>query len=329
MIAPVSSLPAPEMTITAAEWDLLMAIGAGTEVGSVCEHFGLGEVEGSRRVKLLVERSLITIAPPHAASASTSDHALATDSDDFGLAPAGLTTDEIASPASVGAFDAAPTPVAPEHAAPVAPATASAHVAAAAPVAEAAPTAHIAPPAEAAPATPPHPGDRFGADAFGEAPVATPTDAGFLDPGERAWNPLGDDADHDSIAEATVADLGEEPDEAEASAPLDVNEVSFRPDPPAVDPRSGLMRRASDALPPPPPPAPPAAFEQFDAPTPPPPAPPSPADLVGSERVDGAEARRLLSGRGTERYDFEVADRGVDDEEDDGSLLMQYLRDES
>ncbi len=64
VIAPVSTLPAPEMTITSAEWDLLMAIGAGIEVGAVCEHFGLGEVEGSRRVKLLVERSLITIAPP-------------------------------------------------------------------------------------------------------------------------------------------------------------------------------------------------------------------------------------------------------------------------
>ncbi len=345
VIAPVSTLPTPEVTITSGEWDLLMAIGAGTEVGSICDHFGLGEVEGSRQVKLLVERSLITIEAPTVSVAPVVTPVVAeaapTDSDDFGLAPAGLTTDDPISPAvSVGAFDATPAPT---------PAPA--------------PTPIPAPDAATASS------ERFGVDALGETPSAIPTESGFLDPAERAWNPL---ADADAGADAEVAaDAAEEeassfeapafdaafeastfeasafdaPSEDAAVSELpasDAEEFSFRsdPPPPAPDQRSTdrtQLRRASDVVPPPPP-APPAAFDQFDAPAPPPPAPPSPADLVGSERVDGAEARRLLAGRGADRIDSADRSDSVDrfdavadevEEEDDGSLLMQYLRDES
>ncbi len=376
VIAPVSTLPAPEMTITSAEWDLLMAIGAGSEVGAVCEHFGLGEVEGSRRIKLLVERSLITIAPPlitptfapssaaNAESAVDAESVDATDSDDFGLAPAGLTTDdsmEAPTPATIGAFDA---PVTSEQATPE-PVGATAFIA-----------DETATPVESA--------ERFGADVLGEAPAALPTESGFLDPGEReldrAWNPLSDAVSADAAAEAhpdapttyeapafeamfeatafeappapSAEPSGVEPAVAEAAGfepaafepPMpDASEFSFRSGPPSP---AMPLRRSSDALPPPPPPAPPTAFDLYDAPTPPPPAPPAPADLVGSERVDGAEARRLLTGRTTDRYPesaatdsaafeapaFETVPGGetdATDEDDDGSLLMQFLRDES
>lgn len=351
VIAPVSTLPTPEVTITSGEWDLLMAIGAGTEVGSICDHFGLGEVEGSRQVKLLVERSLITIEAPTVSVAAAAIPVVAepapTDSDDFGLAPAGLTTDDPIDPATinsattVGAFDAAPAPV---------------------------PAPSPAPEASAS-------SERFGVDAIGETPSAIPTESGFLDPAERAWSHLAE-AEADAEADTDAADSSEADDQTEATsfqapafeaafessafdspapehdeaadfeasafdAPsedaavselpaFDTDEFSFRsdPPPPSLDQRSTdrtQLRRVSDIVPPPPP-APPAAFDQFDAPAPPPPAPPSPADLVGSERVDGAEARRLLAGRGADRFDA-VAEEV--EEEDDGSLLMQYLRDES
>ncbi len=336
VITPVSTLPAPEMTITADEWDVLMAIGAGVEVGNVCEHFGLGEVEGSRRVKMLVERSLITIsAPPVAVAPSVVEpsavapvaiavkesepmveSSTAADSDDFGLAPAGLTTDDDMSvSATVGAFDATPVAV---------------------------------------PPMPPQAEDRFGAEALGQTPAALPTESGFLDPSERAWNPLSEQqhAEHEASS-ATHSAPGLEPPAYEppaydaafeadtvaapavestpadaprvAASAAEANEFSFRPEPTVFGRQDGPFRRASDSVPPPPP-APPAAFEPFEASAPPPPAPPSPADLVASERIDGAEARRLLSGRGTERYD---SDPELTEADDDGSLLMQYLRDES
>lgn len=323
VIAPVATLPAPEMTISAAEWDLLMAIGAGTEVGTVCEHFGLGEVEGSRRVKLLVERSLITIVPPSPATLA------AADSDDFGLAPAGLTTDEIVAPVaaatattSVGAFDATPTEsgfLDPGERSWVSSASADA-------------AAHEG----TATATSSAP-EAIGSASAGLEPGAF--ESGAFEPGAFESGAFESGVSESGAFEADGFEL--EADQAPTAreafdhvAPDDrppapaTNEFSFRPDPPSMEALGAPLRRASDALPPPPPPAPPAAFDHFDAPAPPPPAPPSPADLVGSERVDGAEARRLLSGRGTERYDAD--DHGFPaDEEDDGSLLMQYLRDES
>ncbi len=219
----------------------------------------------------------------------------------------------MAASASVGAFDATQPP--------------------------AEPAAHTPTALPATPGMPPA-SQRFGTDALGESPAAVPTESGFLDPADRAWNPLSDlpDTEASSTDPAPAAPAFEPPayeaafeaeafDEppapAEAEAVVDT-EFSFRPDPPLMDTDGTPLRRVTDALPPPPP-APPTAFDQFDAAAPPPPAPPSPADLVGSERVDGAEARRLLSGRGTERYDAD----DFTDEEDDGSLLMQYLRDES
>lgn len=64
VVAPVALLDVPEITISAEEWELLLAIGSGNEVGGVCDLIGLGEVEGSRRVKLLLERNLLDIFPP-------------------------------------------------------------------------------------------------------------------------------------------------------------------------------------------------------------------------------------------------------------------------
>lgn len=63
-VSPVPALPAEEITITRREWSTLIVIGAGCPVSSVCADLGLGEVEGSRQVKILAERGLVSVGPP-------------------------------------------------------------------------------------------------------------------------------------------------------------------------------------------------------------------------------------------------------------------------
>lgn len=63
-VSPVPALPAEEITITRREWSTLIVIGSGCPVSSVCADLGLGEVEGSRQVKILAERGLVSVGPP-------------------------------------------------------------------------------------------------------------------------------------------------------------------------------------------------------------------------------------------------------------------------
>ncbi len=63
-VSPVPALPDEEITITRREWSTLIVIGSGCPVSSVCADLGLGEVEGSRQVKILAERGLVSVGPP-------------------------------------------------------------------------------------------------------------------------------------------------------------------------------------------------------------------------------------------------------------------------
>jgi hypothetical protein len=63
-VAPSADLPSEEVTITRAEWAALTVIAAGCPVSLVCDKLDLGEVEGSRCVKNLAERALITVSEP-------------------------------------------------------------------------------------------------------------------------------------------------------------------------------------------------------------------------------------------------------------------------
>ncbi len=365
IIAPVASLPAPELTITAEEWELIMAIGGGCEVSAICEAFSLGEVEGSRRVKMLIERDLVEIFPPMV----TEFAEVAPDSDDlaeagdFDPTDYGVTSESVESmvhvPASLPvepstSFELAPAAPTSDHAdLSRSPEAAETVLSDATETLESSEGADAVPyesfssyeyeydagdarvsseaqdddVADASSVADSSVADSFGADSFGaEVFGADPIPSGDSKPGfldaqtrsnDSVWSPMGESPDL-----APVDDFQASP-------------ADWAPPMPSADPMSG-GRRSDDI--PPPPPAPPGIAELYSAAAPPPPAPPSPADLVASERIDGAEARRLLAGR-------EVADQppmpsaefatselaGVIDgeDDDDGSLLMQYLRNES
>lgn len=80
-ITPVAELPADEVTITRDEWAALNVIAAGCAVSLVCDKLKLGEVEGSRQIKNLAERKLVTVTDPiagyGAATPSTTGNASA------------------------------------------------------------------------------------------------------------------------------------------------------------------------------------------------------------------------------------------------------------
>ncbi len=63
-VIPVSELPEDEVTITKEEWSALMVIASGCQVSLVCDKLDLGEVEGSRQIKELAERELVSISEP-------------------------------------------------------------------------------------------------------------------------------------------------------------------------------------------------------------------------------------------------------------------------
>ena len=63
----VDSLPASETTIADHEWETVVAVGEGTTVGVVADRLGLGEVDGSRRIKLVVERGFVALEEPGSA----------------------------------------------------------------------------------------------------------------------------------------------------------------------------------------------------------------------------------------------------------------------
>lgn len=67
-VSPVPALPADEITINRREWSTLIVIGAGCPAANVCEELNLGEVEGSRQIKLLADRGLVSVGPPRSAN---------------------------------------------------------------------------------------------------------------------------------------------------------------------------------------------------------------------------------------------------------------------
>lgn len=64
IVTPTPELPTEEVTINRDEWAVLNVIAAGCPVSLVCDELNLGEVEGSRRIKNLAERSLVVVGDP-------------------------------------------------------------------------------------------------------------------------------------------------------------------------------------------------------------------------------------------------------------------------
>jgi len=71
IVTPIPELTTEEVTINRDEWAALNVIAAGCPVSLVCEELTLGEVEGSRRIKELAERSLVLIGQPLGSSANS------------------------------------------------------------------------------------------------------------------------------------------------------------------------------------------------------------------------------------------------------------------
>ncbi len=60
----VAELDGPEVTVTAPQWNLLAAVGAGATVRAVGNHLEITDLNVSRRVKGLVETGLIELGEP-------------------------------------------------------------------------------------------------------------------------------------------------------------------------------------------------------------------------------------------------------------------------
>ncbi len=60
----IKSLEADEILLSRQDWDAVVAVGEGNTVGNVCSLLDLDEVDGSRRIKGLIERGVITISEP-------------------------------------------------------------------------------------------------------------------------------------------------------------------------------------------------------------------------------------------------------------------------
>lgn len=64
-VTPADALPAEEVKINRGEWATLRIIAAGCPASLVCDELGLGEVEGSRQIKGLAERGLVSVEAPN------------------------------------------------------------------------------------------------------------------------------------------------------------------------------------------------------------------------------------------------------------------------
>lgn len=64
-IIPAPRLPADQVTITEDEWSTLLAIGVGATADDVAGTLQLGQLEGLRRLKGLVERKLVMVTEPN------------------------------------------------------------------------------------------------------------------------------------------------------------------------------------------------------------------------------------------------------------------------
>ncbi len=106
VVTPVPELPAEEVTISRAEWSVLNVIAAGCPASLVCEELGLGEVEGSRRIKDLAERSLVNIGNP---LGSTSLSSAPPTPEDSYPSPSSL-SDPLGAPGEDSYIDSVPPP---------------------------------------------------------------------------------------------------------------------------------------------------------------------------------------------------------------------------
>lgn len=112
-VIPAPELPTDEVTVSKTEWAALMVIASGCPVSLVCDKLDLGEVEGSRQIKNLAERKLVSVSEPiggyAAASAGTQSVStpppppapMATESTVPPPPPVGFGTSEVAEPSSI------------------------------------------------------------------------------------------------------------------------------------------------------------------------------------------------------------------------------------
>lgn len=66
----IPDLPATEVTLSAEEWHLVMAIALAGTVQGVLEELSLGQFEGCRGIRRLVDAGLVIVDPPRVRSAS-------------------------------------------------------------------------------------------------------------------------------------------------------------------------------------------------------------------------------------------------------------------
>jgi hypothetical protein len=69
----VPDLPATDVTLTAEEWHLVMAVALSATVRGVLEELGLGQLEGCKGIKGLVDAGLVIVEPPRVRPATSSD----------------------------------------------------------------------------------------------------------------------------------------------------------------------------------------------------------------------------------------------------------------
>ena len=70
MLRLAPDLGGSDVTIDQAEWATIVAVGEGSTVGATSDGLGLGEVDGSRQVKGLIERGLLLLDEPEYEPAS-------------------------------------------------------------------------------------------------------------------------------------------------------------------------------------------------------------------------------------------------------------------
>jgi len=64
IVVPSSELPQDEVTIDRSEWSVLVIVANGIRTGEMCDTLELGEVEGCRKIKHLIERGLLELHNP-------------------------------------------------------------------------------------------------------------------------------------------------------------------------------------------------------------------------------------------------------------------------
>jgi hypothetical protein len=306
-VAPAPSLPADQVTITKDEWATLLAVGPNASVEEVNSCLRLGELEGLRRLKGLIERKLILLSEPPVASLA-SETAMSVEPEpviDTSHAP---TSAESPAPEVIDEPEAT---IAQE-----APAVGSAVDDG--PDVEVAPSeTPVAPPARemarAAQAVP----DSLA----GKEPVTTFDDPASDPETLNVPPPIAPSARRLSAKRASLPKS--DPIEKPAMA-REVEAESALPAPPPAMPETPLVEESvSDAyagedvrppMPPPPPmPSAPSGMAPLTgAEVPPPPAPPSPAEIAKfGNSVDDASS---------------ISDESAEKE---SSLLMRYLQSES